>query len=54
MVHTYPWFALDSKLCSAKRLTLVVVEPLTRLPRSDLAEDIVKQLPLTRAQGIVA
>ncbi|KAJ7849650.1 hypothetical protein B0H14DRAFT_865721 [Mycena olivaceomarginata] len=54
MVHTYPWFALDSKLCSAKRLTLVVVEPLTRLPRSDLAEGIVKQLPLTRAQGIVA
>ncbi|KAF8218067.1 hypothetical protein K438DRAFT_1796259 [Mycena galopus ATCC 62051] len=52
--HNYPWFALDGKLCSAKRLVLVVVDPLTHLRRNGIAMGILKQLRLTRVQGIIS
>ncbi|KAJ7244407.1 hypothetical protein B0H12DRAFT_808407 [Mycena haematopus] len=47
LVHTYPWFALGSNLFSAKRLTLAIVDPLTRLHRNDIAQSILKLLLCT-------
>ncbi|KAF7368788.1 hypothetical protein MVEN_00203900 [Mycena venus] len=53
MIRTYPWYTLDCGLSLMKRLTLLVVEPLTHVQRRDIAEGILGQLPLTRTLGIV-
>ena len=59
IIDTYPWPTLDRvlgdpALCFLQRLRLVVVESLTRAEQRDVAAYILKQLPLTRGQGIVA
>jgi hypothetical protein len=54
MISTHPWSKLDRELLYLKRLTLEVVEPLTRARRRDISESILKQLPSARARGIVA
>ncbi|KAJ6461110.1 hypothetical protein C8R45DRAFT_538614 [Mycena sanguinolenta] len=51
VVHAYPWVELDDKLRSTKRVTLVVIDPLTQKPRNDIALGILTQL--TCAEGML-
>ncbi|KAJ7035225.1 hypothetical protein C8F04DRAFT_1182633 [Mycena alexandri] len=55
-LRTFHWPTLDEALSTTpflKRLSLTVVEPLTRAPLLDAMADIMEQLPLTRARGIL-